>query len=63
MPFSLFMYCTVGRRAEFESGMAGEGPRLYRRMLDEIAEFIATMDNMLGGRIGPDGRAVALPAN
>ena len=126
MQFNLFMYCTVGRRAELESGMAGKDPRLYRRMLDEIAEYvgfadesgyagfghpehhlqiegfeisneptlmgmwlgqhsrkprvitcgfvstthnplrtaesIATMDNMLGGRIGPDGQAVALPA-
>ena len=28
MQFNLFMYCTVGRRAELESGMAGKDPRL-----------------------------------
>ena len=38
MKFSLFIYCTVGRRAELEGGMAGRKPELYQRMLDEIAE-------------------------
>ena len=61
MQFNLFMYCTVGRRAELGSGMTGKAPR-YRRMLDEIAASIVTMDNMVGARIGPDERAVALPA-
>ena len=62
MQFNLFVYCTVGRRAELGSGIAGKDSRLYRRMLDEVAASIATMDNMLGGRIGPDERAAALPA-
>ena len=39
MRFSLFMYCTIGRRAELEAGMAGRKPELYQRMLDEIAEY------------------------
>jgi len=39
MRFSLFMYCTVGRRAELEAGMAGRNPELYQRTLDEIAEY------------------------
>ena len=30
MRFSLFMYCTVGRRAELEAGMAGRGRVLLR---------------------------------
>ena len=34
------MYCTVGRRSELEKGMAGKSPKLYRRMLDEIAEYV-----------------------
>ena len=44
MRFNLFMYCIVGRRAELESGMAGKDPRLYRRMLDEIAEYARFAD-------------------
>ena len=44
MQFNLFMYCTVGRRAELGSGMTGKDPQLYRRMLDEIAASIATMN-------------------
>ena len=59
MQFSLYRYCTVGCRAELETGMAGKDPRLCRRMLDETAASIATMDNMVGERIGPGGRAVA----
>jgi alkanesulfonate monooxygenase SsuD/methylene tetrahydromethanopterin reductase-like flavin-dependent oxidoreductase (luciferase family) len=39
MKFGLFMYCTVGRRAELEAGMAGRDPALYGRMLDEIAGY------------------------
>lgn len=39
MDFSLFMYCTVGRRAELEAGMAGRRPELYQRMLAEIADY------------------------
>ena len=45
MRFSLFMYCTVGRRAELEAGMAGRNPELYQRMLDEIAEYVRFADD------------------
>lgn len=43
--FNAFMYCTVGRRAELESGMAGKRPDLYQRMLDEIAEYVSFADD------------------
>jgi alkanesulfonate monooxygenase SsuD/methylene tetrahydromethanopterin reductase-like flavin-dependent oxidoreductase (luciferase family) len=39
------MYCTVGRRAELEAGMAGRRPELYQRMLDEIAEYVRFADD------------------
>ena len=42
--FNPFMYCTIGRRAELERGMAGKDPLLYQRMLDEIAEYVAFAD-------------------
>jgi alkanesulfonate monooxygenase SsuD/methylene tetrahydromethanopterin reductase-like flavin-dependent oxidoreductase (luciferase family) len=45
MKFSLFMYCTIGRRAELEAGMAGQKPGLYQRMLDEIAEYARFADD------------------
>ena len=45
MRFSLFMYCTIGRRAELEAGMAGRNPVLYQRMLDEIAEYVRFADD------------------
>src|ERR1041384_2650167 len=45
MRFSLFMYCPVGRRAELEAGMAGRNPRLYQRMLEEIAEYVRFADD------------------
>ena len=45
MKFSLFMYCTVGRRAELEAGMAGRRPELYQRMLDEIADYVRFADD------------------
>jgi hypothetical protein len=45
MRFSLFMYCTVGRRAELEAGMAGRNPELYQRMLGEIAEYVRFADD------------------
>ena len=38
MQLDLFMYCTVGRRAELGSGMTGKDPWLCRGMLDETAE-------------------------
>lgn len=44
--FNLFMYCTVGRREELEAGMAGKDPVLYRRMLDEIAEYVRLADDL-----------------
>ena len=43
--FNTFMYCTVGRRSELESGMAGKDPTLYQRMLDEIAEYVSFADD------------------
>jgi alkanesulfonate monooxygenase SsuD/methylene tetrahydromethanopterin reductase-like flavin-dependent oxidoreductase (luciferase family) len=42
--FNLFMYCTVGRRAELEGGLAGKRGDLYQRMLDEIAEYARVAD-------------------
>jgi len=45
MKFSLFMYCTVGRKAELEAGMAGRRPELYQRMLDEIAAYARFADD------------------
>ena len=44
MDFSLFMYCTVGRRSELEAGLAGQRNDLYQRMLDEIAEYARFAD-------------------
>ncbi|MCZ6666719.1 MAG: LLM class flavin-dependent oxidoreductase, partial [Gammaproteobacteria bacterium] len=44
--FNPFIYCTVGRRAELERGMAGKDPLLYQRMLDEIAEYVAYADEV-----------------
>ena len=44
MDFNLFLYCTVGRRAELEGGMAGRRTELYQRMLDEIAEYASAAD-------------------
>jgi len=38
------MYCTVGRRSELENGMTGKNSVLYRRMLDEIAEYVRFAD-------------------
>lgn len=45
MDFGLFMYCTVGRRAELEAGMAGRNNHLYQRMLDEIADYARFADD------------------
>jgi alkanesulfonate monooxygenase SsuD/methylene tetrahydromethanopterin reductase-like flavin-dependent oxidoreductase (luciferase family) len=42
--FNLFIYCTIGRREELERGMAGRDPALYRRMLDEIADYVRFAD-------------------
>jgi len=44
MKFGLFMYCTIGRRAELEQGMAGRKPELYQRMLSEIAQYAEFAD-------------------
>lgn len=45
MRVNLFMYCTVGRRAELERGRAGQDPALYQRMLDEIATYVSLADD------------------
>lgn len=45
MQFGLFMYCTIGRRAELEAGMAGHNNALYQRMLDEIAQYARFADD------------------
>ena len=39
MKFGLFVYCTVGRRAELEAGMAGRNRALYHRMIEELADY------------------------
>ncbi|MFZ2208713.1 MAG: LLM class flavin-dependent oxidoreductase [Porticoccaceae bacterium] len=44
MKFNLFMYGTVGRRAELEAGMASKDPARYCRMLAEIAAFARLAD-------------------
>jgi alkanesulfonate monooxygenase SsuD/methylene tetrahydromethanopterin reductase-like flavin-dependent oxidoreductase (luciferase family) len=43
--FGLFVYCTVGRRAELEAGMAGTRPELYQRMIHELADVAAFADD------------------
>ena len=45
MKFSLFMYCTIGRRSELEAGMAGQDNTLYQRMLDEIGQYARFADS------------------
>ena len=42
--FNPFIYCTVGRRAELEQGLAGKDPALYQRMLSEIANYVSFAD-------------------
>lgn len=44
--FNPFVYCTIGRRAELERGMAGKDPVLYRRMLDELAAYVRLADDL-----------------
>lgn len=44
MDWNLFTYCTMGRRAELEAGMAGKRPELFQRMLDELAEYTRFAD-------------------
>ncbi|MFN0091916.1 MAG: LLM class flavin-dependent oxidoreductase [Acidimicrobiales bacterium] len=44
MNFELFMYCTIGRRAELERGLAGLQNDLYQRFLAEIADYVRTAD-------------------
>lgn len=46
MKFSLFVYCTVGRREELEAGMAGKNPELYSRMLAELSESAQLADEL-----------------
>jgi len=42
--FGLFVYCTIGRRAELESGLAGTKPELYQRMIHELGDLAAFAD-------------------
>ena len=44
--FNLFMYCTVGRPDELKRGMAGKDANLFRRMLDEIAGYAKSADEL-----------------
>ncbi|MGE0621220.1 MAG: LLM class flavin-dependent oxidoreductase [Pseudomonadales bacterium] len=44
MKFGLFVYCTVGRRAELEAGLAGTKPELYQRMIHELGDLAAFAD-------------------
>ena len=44
MKFDLFMYCTMGRREELESGLAGLNNDYYQRMLTEIADIAKYAD-------------------
>ena len=44
MKFGLFVYCTIGRRAELEAGMAGCDPVLYHRMLAELGDLATFAD-------------------
>ena len=44
MKFSLFMYCTVGRKDELQAGLAGLNNDYYQRMLDEIADIARFAD-------------------
>lgn len=46
MKFNLFVYCTVGRRAELEAGMAGKNPQLYQRMLKELGASVRLADEL-----------------
>ena len=41
MKFGLFVYCTIGRRAELEAGLAGTRPELYQRMIHELGDLAA----------------------
>ncbi|HIE89771.1 MAG: LLM class flavin-dependent oxidoreductase [bacterium] len=45
MKFGLFVYCTVGRRAELEQGMAGRNRELYQRMLKELGDLVGFVDD------------------
>ncbi len=44
MKFGMFVYCTIGRRAELEAGMAGTRPELYQRFLSELGDLAAFAD-------------------
>lgn len=44
MDFDLFAYCTIGRRAELERGMAGRSGELYQRMLAELGDYVRWAD-------------------
>ena len=44
MRFHAFLYGVVGRRHELERGMAGKGPALFQRMLDESGAYARLCD-------------------
>ena len=44
MDFDLFVYATIGRRAELDAGRAGLRNDLYQRMLGELADLVRTAD-------------------
>lgn len=44
MKFNLFMYCTMGRKDELQSGLAGLRNDLYQRMLTEIGDIATFAD-------------------
>ena len=44
MKFDLFMYCTMGRREELETVLAGLNNDLYQRMLSEISDIAKYAD-------------------
>ena len=52
MKFGLFVYCTVGRRAELEQGMAGRRPELYQRMIQELGDYAAFGEERVGAAGG-----------
>lgn len=45
MDFDLFVYGTIGRRAELEQGMAGVRNDLYQRMLAELGQYVRCADD------------------
>ena len=44
MKFHAIAYGTVGTRKELEAGMAGKKPELYRRMLNDLKDYVQICD-------------------